>query len=310
MNLTISINTVTTMFLLIVAGYITRKTNIIDKTASKKLSNIIVSIAMPFLMISSLLNVEYSVENLKKGLLMILISAVIHAIAALVAFAGSRPLKDIRERQIFQYSEVFENAAFYGFPVLRAILGPIGVFYGAFYCITFNILTWTYGMFLLSRADSSIKMSPKKMFLNFGTIPALIGLALYAFRIDLPVPVISTADYLAGMSTPVSMLIIGGLLADLPAKKLFTNIKVYWLCTCKLVLLPLVCGTLAYLSPLPNDIAQFCTLIAGMPVASTAAVFAERHDIKPRYAALCVGISTLISVFTIPVITFVLSKIY
>lgn len=308
-DISISVNTVTTMFLLIVVGYTARKFNIVDESLSKKLSNLILCIAMPFLMLSALLGVDFSKENLFTGLGMIVVSGVLHLISAGISFICSRPLKTVKERQIFQYSAIFENSAFYGFPVLHAIFGPKGVFWGSFYVITFNILTWTYGMFLLSKANKDIKMSPKKMFVNYGTIPCLIGLVLYISQIKLPTPVINTMDYLGGLSTPISMLIIGGVLAGIPIKRLFTNIKAYWLTFTKLILLPIIIGGVALICRLPSDIACFCAVMAGMPTAATTTVFAERYDIEPEFAALCVGITTLCSVATIPLITLIFNHL-
>lgn len=297
------------MFLLILVGFGVRKFNWIDKDTSKRLSDLILCIAQPFLLISSIVNTEYSPTALKEGGLIILLSFLLHVLSALFAFLCSRPLKDKGESAIMQYALIFENAAFYGFPVLAAVLGDKGLFWGAFYCIIFNILSWTYGMFVLSSANRSIKMNIKKVFVNFGTIPAAIGVLIFVLRIPLPVPVKDTMSYFAGLSTPISMLIIGGVLANLPFKKLFTNLKVYWLCLCKLVLFPVIVGTIVILLRLPRDIALFATLMASMPTAATTTVFGEKFDIKPEYSALCVGISTVISVVTIPMIILVFDAI-
>ncbi len=305
MDISVSLNTVITMFLLIVVGFAARKLKIVDESLSKRLSDLILCIAQPFLLISSLVEVEYSVENLKTGGMIVLLSFVLHVIAALVVFLCSRPLKDKAERQIFQFAGIFENAAFYGFPVLYAVFGDMGVFWGAFYCITFNILSWTYGIFILSRANPELKMNPRKIFINFGTVPSLIGILIYVLRIPLPDAVLSSMDYLGGLCTPISMLIIGGVLAKLPFKKLFTNLKVYWLCLCKLIILPLIIGGIAILCRMPSELTLFCALMAGMPTAATTTVFAEKYDIRPEYAALCVGITTLLSVVSIPLITVV-----
>ena len=65
MDLMALINTITTLFLLMVVGFIANKLGIIDETASKKLSKLIISIGQPCLIISALIKIEYSDENLK-----------------------------------------------------------------------------------------------------------------------------------------------------------------------------------------------------------------------------------------------------
>lgn len=309
MDISVSANVVLTMFFLVTVGFVARKLNIIDESLSKRLSNLILCIAQPFLLISSLVNVEYSKQNLKEGAFIVLLSLVLHIVAAAFGFLCSAPLKDKQEKQIFQYASMFENAAFYGFPVLAAIIGPKGVFWGAFYCISFNILSWTYGLYILGKANPEIKINVKKIFINFGTIPSLIGILIYVLQIPLPKPLLSTMDYLGGLSTPISMLIIGGVLAKLPYKKLFTNIKVYWLCLCKLIIFPAIIGAAVILFKLPEQIALFTLLMAAMPTAATTTVFAEKYDIKPEYAALGVGIATVFSVATIPLVIYVFNLV-
>lgn len=309
MDISVSANVVITMFLLVLVGFIARKLNIVDESLSKRLSNLILCIAQPFLLITSLVKVEYSLSNLKEGASVVLLSLVLHIISALFGFLCSRPLRDKCEKQIFQYASMFENAAFYGFPVLLAVIGPKGVFWGAFYCISFNILSWTYGLFLLGKANSEIKIKPKNIFINFGTIPSLIGILIYVLRIPMPDPLLSAMDYLGGLSTPISMLIIGGVLAKLPYKKLFTNIKVYWLCFCKLIVFPVIIGAIVILCNLPRELALFTVLMAAMPTAATTTVFAEKYDIKPEYAALCVGIATVFSVATIPLVIYLFNLV-
>lgn len=304
-DFTVSFNTVATMFLLICAGFIAKKLNWIDQSHSKKLSDVIVCLAMPFLMISALVETEYSTENLISGIWIMLASAGIHIIAIILGYAFSYRFKDSKEQHIFRFAAVFENAAFYGFPVLGALLGTQGLFWGAFYSVMFNLLQWTVGMYILGRANPEIKMSPKKFILNFGTIPCLIGIVLYISQIQLPEPITKTMSYLGSMCTPVSMIIIGVILAQIPYKKLFSNAKVYLLCICKLLVLPLIVAVLCLVGHLPREMAYFCVIMAAMPSAATSAVFAEKYDIAQDYAALCVGISTLLSVGTIPLICWI-----
>ena len=68
-DFTAFLNTVITMFVILVVGYVLGKTNVIDGVASKKLSGLIVTVAQPALIISSIINKQYSTDNLKLSLI-------------------------------------------------------------------------------------------------------------------------------------------------------------------------------------------------------------------------------------------------
>lgn len=300
MQLTVLTNTVITMLLLILAGFGAAKLGIIDKTASKKLSALIINVGQPFLMVSSLLESEFSIENLKLGLFIVLLAAGIHTVTIAISLVSTIGLKNINERQITRFSMVFANNAFYGYPILRAVFGAKGVFWGSFYCVFFNVLLWTWGMFVLSRANRSIKMSPLKILFNLGTLSVSLGLIYYVARIPVIEPMRSAMEYLGGLCTPITMLICGAAISRIPLKQLFLKPLTYYMCLAKLIVAPLLIGTAATLLGLGRDMTLFAALMAGMPTAANTSAFAEQYDIVPEYASCCVGLSTVLSVITVP----------
>lgn len=67
MNFSTLYTVIAAMFVLLVCGYVLRKIGIIDDTASKNLTNLVLKLGQPALIISSLLAVEFSVETLKSS---------------------------------------------------------------------------------------------------------------------------------------------------------------------------------------------------------------------------------------------------
>jgi predicted permease len=49
------------------------------------------------------------------------------------------------------------------------------------------------------------------------------------------------------------------------------------------------------------------TLIGSVPTAANAVMFAESYDIEPEYASAVVGIGTVLSTATIPVVCWVVN---
>lgn len=321
-ELPVLINTTLTMLFLMAVGFAAAKFGVIDQTAAKKLSSLIVNIGQPFLMVSSLVNAEFSTENLKTGGFVVLIAAAVHLIAILISQGLTVGFKNVKEKQITRYGMVFANNAFYGFPILKAIFGDIGVFWGSFYCVVFNLLCWTWGIFVLSRANKEIKTSPRNLFLNIGTLSVILGVVLYVARVPIhnaiygagaltPALTVvagavkSALTYIGGLCTPISMLLVGAAISRTPAKKLFTNGGAYYVCLVKLVVLPLIVGGIAKLVGLSSEMVLFSAIMAGMPTAAVTEAFAEKYDIVPEYASICVGMTALLSVATVPLVVLV-----
>ena len=176
MNFTALLNTVITLALVMVSGFIGGKFKVIDEVASKKLSLLILRIGQPFLIISSILGVEYSKDTLILGIKTMLIGFAIHILLAVVAFFLCSGFKNLDERKLSEFAIVFGNVGFMGFPILETLFGARGLFMGVFFVISFNIMIWSLGIFILGRKRKDMKLTLRKIFINFGTVPSAIGL--------------------------------------------------------------------------------------------------------------------------------------
>ncbi len=308
-NIGVVTETVATMFLVICVGYIAGKFGFLSKETQKRLSDIIICIAQPFLIVSSIINIEYSKEKLNQGFFIIGIGVIIHAITAGIAFISVLKIKNKDEKTITEFGLLFANCGFLGIPVLKALFGDIGGFWASFYIIVFNLIQWTYGMLLLGRGRSGIKMNFKKIIINYGTIPCAIGLVLFMINIKLPSPLLGAAGYIGSLCTPVSMLIIGGTIATIKPIKLITNLKVYYFCLIKLIIIPFIIISAAKLAGLEYNMILFASVMSGLPTAANVAMFAEKHEIAPDFAAHAVGMATLLSCLTLPAIIYITSII-
>lgn len=286
----------------VLIGYIAIKTHIIKEEASGALSTIVLKVCNPFLLLTSVLGIEYSAENVRSGLLVLLLSLIVHGIGGAIAFLATFRLKDQRAGRVCEIGMVFANCGFFGFPLLKAVYGDIGLFWGGFYCIVFNILLWSYGVFVLSRANPDFKIRLTKIFINGGTVPCALGLLLYFLRIPIYEPVLASMKTIGAVCTPLSMLFIGTMIARLPLKKLVTTPLTYYTAFVKLVVLPIVAGILLKLLGFSLEFATFGALMASLPTAAATAMFAETYDIHPTFASQNVGVDTIMTLLTVPLV--------
>lgn len=303
MNFASLISTALSLFLFIALGFLLRKTGIMDEDFTKKLSGFVAKAAQPFLIAYSIIKLDYSPENLKNGAIVLGFGVLAHLFMAALSTLAFFRMRDADEKKIHEYACTFSNCAFVGYPILNALFGEIGLFYGAFYVIVYNLGVWSYGVALMARGKG-IKVSPRKMLVNLGTIPCAIGLGIYIARIPLPDFLLSFADGMAGLCTPLSLAVTGSLLAAMPLRRLFTNPKLYSFCAVKLLALPLLAAALLRIAGVSDLIAGvnlsvFLTVMIALPPAAFTSLFADMYDVKPSYAAQLVSLGTMLSPFTI-----------
>ena len=300
MSFTSLLSTIATLALLLAAGITTGKLKIIDEVSTAKLSTLIVKLGQPFLIINALIGIEATPENIRSGFLILLLGLGIHIFMAVLAHLFAKPIKGFDERKLTEFGMLFTNCGFIGFPILDSIFGDgIGSFMGAFYVIAFHLFLWTWGIMILARKRDDIKVTPKKILFNFGTMPCAIGFLIFISNIPLPDFAYDLAGYLAAICTPISLIISGANIARRSLKKMFTNRNVYYVCFVKLVAMPFLMATLLWAIGLPEYMIVFGGIMAAMPCPAVVTMFGELYRISPGYAAELVGASTVFSVITI-----------
>lgn len=108
------------------------------------------------------------------------------------------------------------------------------------------------------------------------------------------------------MTTPLAMMIIGATLANIELKSLFTELRLYYFTVVKQVILPIVVFPIIAFF-IRDPLIQGITLVnIAMPVGNSAVLFAKQYGGDVELAAKSIFITTLVSVFTIPLVISIL----
>ena len=296
------------LFLLMFFGYGLGKVQVITSVGTEVFSKFIVKVALPAIIISGMI-IPLTPEKLHTAIYIVALSIATYALAYGVAIGFSKLfIKDRSERGVYSFAIVFSNAGFMGYPVLQALFGKEAIFYGAIYNITFNILLYTLGIKLMEMKSDTKSQFNLKHLINPGVTASIIGLILFTTGIPLPEFVIGTIDAVGSLCTPLSMITIGAMLSSLPIKKMFSGAKVYLLTGTRLIILPLLTfGLLKYVLRIEDSwLLAIPVIVAGMPVASNAAMMAKQYDNNPEIASQTILVSTLLSAITIPLLAYLL----
>lgn len=292
------INQVIILTIIMFVGVYARKVNIINKETEKSLSEFLINISLPLLILSSF-NYSYSAQMLEKAKLIFIYSVIIHISLIIISNPLSHKFPN-NIKKVLRFVIIFSNCGFMGYPVLEGLFGKIGVFYGAIFNIPFNIFMFGYGVMLFT-GEKDIKTF-KKVLVHPGIIATLLGILMFVFSIKLPYPLYTAVSHVGSMTTPLSMIIVGSMLAEIKFKEIFTGVVVYYACAIRLLVVPFIILIVMKYLKIDQQLMQISVIIEAMPAAVLATVFAEKYGADTMLASKCVFISTMISMVTIPLI--------
>ncbi|MCC5909580.1 MAG: AEC family transporter [Clostridiaceae bacterium] len=298
-------NAILTLFLMMIMGYGAKKLKFIDNTLNKGLSNLVLKVTLPALIIRSM-QFEYSRELMIDSIKMILISFLIYAITIGISYLIPKLLKvEGEKKDVFQFILIFSNVGYMGYPVVSAIYGDTGVFYTALYNLPFNFILLSLGVYVFCRNDDggSAKINFMEILLNPGIIAVILGFAFFLLSIELPPPILVALESVGDATTPLSMIVIGSLLADMSIKDVMNEEKILWLSFARLIVIPMIVMGVLWVMGLRGLLLGVPVVISAMPAAANTAVFATLYNSDYYLASKGIFITTLLSLITIPLLT-------
>lgn len=297
------------MFLLILVGVTVFRTHLADHQGSKTLSNILLMVVNPFVILNSFLSIKYNAGLVQGFCLALLLGFLSHFAGIAVAHVLIRK-HDNPDFNIERYSSTYSNCGFMGIPLVGSILGAEGIFFLTAYLVAFNVLTWTHGLVLIT-GDTSAKQIRKGL-MSPAMFAIAAGLACFFFRVHLPSHLSAAVEYMGSMNTPMGMLVAGVALGEANLVPALRKAHLYLVCLLKLIIMPLctMCILLAVKRMIPISDPVFYTILIGSacPAATTGTMFALRYDGNYRYASELFVLSTLLSMATVPFIVFLAEK--
>ena len=316
------------MFTVIVVGWVARRRSFLTAETTGALSRFIVDIALPALVLSSMIN-TVDTAQLKANWFLPLLGGAIMIVGQVVGFL-TMPLFAKREQwPTFTFLVATANWIYLPLPIATALYGPEGERAVILFNIGAQVVLWTALVAGLQRQKLSAE-SLKNLVLNPGLVATVGGILLALLFPDLRIlavrdtasptalsaiaRIFQTALVTVGSLTiPLSMVVIGAQLGGLrfgehrPSRALagvlLARLFIVPAATISLVLFLERCGI--RIAEAPRVVAY---LIAAMPVAVSCSMFTERFGGDTSFAARSIFYSTLLSAITVPLIFFLIQK--
>lgn len=310
MDIMVLIKTMIVLFGMIIVGYIINKGGILDKQGNQLLSELVVKVTSPALVLGAVCG-EHTEGDNSFVLQILFIGVLLYAVYIVAAKVLVLPLRlDKKDSAVYQLMLIFANTGFMGYPILRVLYGDSSVFFASILHMPFNILIFTYGVYMLSQKSSGNGGEKEKfdyhLLLSPGVISAVLALIIYMLRIPVPEPVADILKTIGDSTIPLSMMIIGSSLALIPIRDAFSDVKVYFFSAIKLLLVPALVYLLGRLVTRDPYIIGLMVVSAAMPSGSLVVMLATKYNSNVKAASIGVFITTLLSVVTIPAVVYLL----
>lgn len=294
------------LFILIIIGFICGKTGVVTAEGKKVLSNLLVTIIMPAMILNSYLS-EFDPQVLNNLLLAFGLSTVAILLAMAVSFLLTFKRKS-SNKKVLWFAFSFSNAAYMGFPLIKGLFGDEGLLYASAFATMFNVIVWSVGYAVMS-GEMKAKQVAKSVGKNPVTYAVILGLIIYLGRIPVPEVIKQPISLVGSMTTPLSMIIIGAMIAGSNVKSILGNKEVWLSVAVRLVLIPSLTFGLFYLLGIGGMVASVVLIQAACPTAATTSVLAIQFNHDESVGAGTVVLSTICSIVTLTVFAMLLQML-
>lgn len=287
------------MALMMGVGLLMRKLHLLEKSGMTSLTNILVHILLPCNIIYAALQMDHSALSALLWVFFISIAqqSFTYGISLLLWRRYPR-----EKKAVLRYCLQFSNCGFVGPPVVQSFFGAAALVYSAIYNAPINYFQWTVGCApFMGGANCSRRELWRCILLHPCVISACIGILFMFIAVPVPAFIENTLASFSNCLAGLSMLLVGGILADANVRGLFQR-DVVLVSLFRTLVVPLVIVLCTLPLPVPGFAVRSSAMLAGMPIGSMAAILALNYNCDDVLASSCIVFSTALSLFTIPVV--------
>ncbi|KRM87422.1 AEC family transporter [Lacticaseibacillus thailandensis] len=298
---------IVTIILLIAIGFVLKKINVISPELQKGLNNFLIKFIIPFAVFAAFLT-PFDWAKAKTSMVLIGAAILFYPVMQLVVTKLFYFfVKDDDKKRLFQFDTTYNNGVFMGYPFAQALFGSNGLFFASVFNLPFNIYLWSIGYAQFTKQPMN-----KKGILNTLTNPVIIACVLgyvwWILQRFVPAsanvvldPVKDVFTTVSSCNTPMSMVVIGAMLADSKIGAVLKDFQVWYFAACKLLVVPALMLVILYLIGARSWTLAIPVVMTAMPTAATGGILAGQFNIQKELAASLITFTTLLSAATVPI---------
>ncbi|WP_298020407.1 AEC family transporter [uncultured Dysosmobacter sp.] len=299
------IDTFSEMLILLFAmaiGYLAHRLGYLGEGIDARLSKLILNITLPAMIVGSVVSGS-ALPGTAEILSTLRVAAVFYGIQLLAAFAVPRFLGGTPgQKGVWRYGLVFSNLGFIGYPVVISLFGADKLFYAVILQLPFNMLSYTLGPLMLAGA----KQFRWKQFLSPSIIASVIALTIALTGVRVPAQIGDLMNFVGDLTVPLSLLVVGSLLAGLPDMQALSAFRFWALSVLRLLVLPVLLWLILRQMDVDPVVQGIAVIEMAMPVAVNGSMLCLEYGGDTETMAQVIFITTLLSIVTIPLVAMVL----
>lgn len=304
MDIKVVIGQMIVLFALMGLGFLLYRVNILDLNTNSKLTSLVLSVTTPCMVLNSVLcTKKYSDPQTIFTILGI--AVVTYIVTPFIGILINKLLRvPTNQTGLYVFMTVFSNIGFIGYPIMKAIFGNDSVFHTSLFGMVFNIMLFTLGVYLIGIGQQGNNKLNLKNLITPGVICSFLALILYLLHLRAPQIATDFTSMIGDMTTPLAMIIIGVTLGAMNIREVFNELRVYIYTIIKQLILPVITYPIIVFLIKDNYLRGLTLVMLSMPVGSSAVLFTNKYGGDSELAAKTIFMTTLISVFTIPLIVY------
>lgn len=283
------------MFLLVGIGFLIRKIGIVNTEGRMNMIDLCIYLTLPFNVLHSFLR-EWDWSLFVSCGIILLLSVGYNAIS--VFFSAVLYKKaDAKKQKPLKYGTIVSNSGFLGNPVVEGIYGTNGLLYASLFMLPVRIVMWSIGVsvFMKDRRENLLK----KILTHPCIVAIYVGVIIMISGIQFPAFVENTITGISNCNTPLSMMLVGMMLAEVQPKGLIDKSMVFYT-SVRLVIIPAVIFVITAFLPIDSMLRGITVVLAGMPAPITTALLSAKYGGDEKYATGMIFLTTILSLFTLP----------
>ena len=290
------------LFCMFGVGALAMRLKFIEKDDLGKLGRLVIDIMFPMLAFSSI-TTNFNPTKINELWLLPTLGFGLMFFGGVMGFAFRYGMRNrSKDRQItFHHFCAINNYVFLPLIILDTLWGAEYVALLFIMNIGSTLGFWTVGVGILS--GGSIRCTLKNIF-SINLLAIMLALAFCFLRIPVPTLAANVFSKIGGIAVPLMLVIIGAGIYSSAHHLLKNKWDIIYLSLVRLIIIPLLVLAILKLLPLPPAVFRVVFVVSIMPVSSSAVVFMRRFGGDPDLAAQAAVITTLLSILTIPIMTY------
>ena len=301
------------IFAMTAIGFSASKTGILPAESKKYLSNLLLFITSPCMIIGSMTSQTLDAHTFELMIQIVAGSFVFFIAAMGISFLIVKLMRcDRDDAGVLMVIITAVNTGFMGFPVTKAIFGNTYFFLMVIQNIVLNIYLYSMMVYQMNygfRKKEGIKGMLMPM-LNMCTYALIIGMVLMLLKVQLPDILADFINTIGDATIPVSMIVVGVQLSESSIRKMLTNKRLITASLCNVILIPVLTFLAVNWLPLAPESKLILIFAAAFPCAVVSTAIALKENRNAALMAEGVAMTTLLSMGTLPVAAILLMQLY